>query len=154
MSKPSIGPWIALLTLFLPACSSLLLDRVDFAWPVESVQTVNSMDRIEEGRYALTVNVLPLALAEFADSTALRGSTLHIIRNGAGFYFITGPQFKHVYVFKPGDGALILSEAIPVSATGLGSPAFNQRPPYIELLDGSAPARRLTSTALLEGNGR
>lgn len=141
---------IAALLLVLAGCSSLTIEQVDFAWPVESVETVNSMNRIEARRYALTLDVLPIAVAEFQDSSALLGATLRIIRNREGYYFITGPAFRNVYVFKPGAGSLILHTAIEVSSTGLRSPAFNQRPPVVELLDEQAPPRRLTPDGLVE----
>ena len=138
-------------TLFLPSCSTLTLEQVNFGWPVESVVTVNSMNRAEEGRYALSFPVGPLAFTEFKDSTILVGASLRVIRNAEGLYFVTGPRFKNVYVFSPDAGMLKLSQAIEVSQTGLKDPALNQRPPYIELIDGEAPGRYLTGAALLEG---
>jgi len=138
------------LIVLLPGCASLSLEPAIFAWPVESVLTVNSMNMIEEGRYALAVNVGSLAIAEFSDSTALWGITLRVIRNGQGYYFITGPRFKHVYVFRTGEGSLVGTSRIAVSTTGLTSPAFNQRAPYVELVDGSAPPRLLTNSDLVE----
>jgi hypothetical protein len=136
---------------FFPACSPLTLEPVNFGWPVESVITVNSMNRAEEGRYALSFPAGALAFTEFKDSTILVGASLRVIRNTEGFYFVTGPRFKNVYVFSPDAGTLKLSQAIEVSQTGLNAPALNQRPPYIELLDGNAPARYMTRTGLSEG---
>jgi hypothetical protein len=138
------------LALF-PACSPLTLEQVNFGWPVESAITVNSLNRAEEGRYALSFPAGPLAFMEFKDSTILLGASLRVIRNTGGFYFVTGPRFKNVYVFSPEPGALKLLNTIEVSQTGLNTPALNQRPPYIELLDGNAPARYLTNAALHEG---
>jgi hypothetical protein len=137
--------------VFLPSCSTLTLEHVDFGWPVESVVTVNSMNRADEARYALSFPVAPLAFTEFQDSTILVGASLRVIRNTEGLYFVTGPRFKNVYVFSQDAGVLKLSQAIEVSQTGLKTPALNQRPPYIELIDGDAPARYLTGAALLEG---
>ena len=43
-------------------------------------------------------------------------------------------NFKNVYVFSPAEGALSLTNKITISdSTGIKDPAFNQRPPYIEL---------------------
>ncbi len=137
--------------VFFPACSPLTLEQVNFGWPVESVVTVNSMNRAEEGRYVLSFPAGPIAFTEFKDSTILLGASLRVIRNTEGFYFVTGPRFKNVYVFSPDAGTLKLSQAIEVSQTGLNAPALNQRPPYIELLDGNAPARYLTNAAVHEG---
>ncbi len=142
---------MAALAFGLPACSSLTLEHVNYGWPVESPLTVTAANTVEDVRYALTFPVAGLAMAEFADSTALRGITLRAIRNHEGYYFITGPGFKHVYVFTQGTGTLVQSSAIDVSATGLVSPAFNLRPPYIELIDGGSNSRMLTSSDIVEG---
>ena len=139
------------LALSLPACSSLTLEHVNYGWPVESPLTVSAANTVEDVRYALMFPVGGLAMAEFADSTALRGMTLRVIRNHEGFYFITGPGFKHVYVFTAGTGTLVQSSAIDVSETGLVSPALNLRPPYIELIDGGSNSRMLTSSDIVEG---
>ena len=133
----------------ISSCSSLRLTEVNFGWPVESVQTVGANNAIDEGRYSLTMRVAPLAAEEFHDSSALIGKSLHILRNNDGFYFVTGPQFKTVYVFKPGQGELILESRVQVSPTGLKNPAFNQRAPYVELLDGSGKLL-LTKDEILE----
>ena len=153
MSKRAPLFAVALL-LLLPACSTLTLEHTNFAWPVETVLTVNSMNVIEEGRYAFSVNVAPLAQEEFQDSTALRGKTVRVIRNWLGYYFVTGPHFKNVYVFRSGEGSLEGVNAIPVSESGLNQPALNQRHPYIELVDGTAPPRYLTHSELVQEKAR
>lgn len=142
------------LAALLSACSSVTLENANFAWPVESVLTVNSMNIIEEGRYGFAVNVAPLATAEFGDSTALRGTPVRVIRNAAGYYFMTGPRFKHVYVFSVGNGSFEGAAVIRVSETGLHQPALNQRPPFVELLDGSTPPRYLTNAEFLQERPR
>lgn len=143
-----------LLLVLIPACSTVTLENANFGWPVEAVLTVNSMNMIEEGRYAFVVNVAPLATAEFQDSTALRGKALRIIRNAQGYYFVTGPRFKNVYVFRAGEGSFEGVTSIRVSETGLNQPAFNQRHPFIELLDGSAPPHYLTNSDFLQERPR
>lgn len=135
----------------LPACSSLRIDSVDFGWPVESVLTVTDANMIEEGRYMVTCSVSKLATEEFQDSTALRGAKLRLLRNNEGYYFLTGPRFKNVYVFTPGAGTLALNSRIEVSKMGLKNPALNQRSPYVELLDGDTPVKLLTSDDIVEG---
>jgi hypothetical protein len=150
MSTRCLKLGVFALFVILSGCASLSLEPANYAWPVESVLTVNSMNMVEDGRYALTVNVGPLATTEFQDSTALWGTTLRIIRNTAGYYFITGPRFKHVYVFRSGEGSLDKTAAIEVSKTGLIAPALNQRVPYIELVDGAAPPLYLTNTDLVQ----
>jgi len=144
------GAFAALLTM-VPACSSLRIDNVNFAWPVESVLTVSDANMIEEGRYIVNCSVSKIASEEFQDSTALRGTKVRLLRNSEGYYFLTGPKFKNVYVFTPGAGTLSLDTKIVVSQSGLRSPALNQRSPYVELLDGDAPVKLLTNDDIVEG---
>jgi hypothetical protein len=136
--------------LLMASCSSLKLDLVDFGWPVESVVTVTSANKIEDVRYSVTAWVAGLAQEEFQDSTALHGAKLRLLRSSEGYYFLTGPKFKHVYVFSPGPSSLLLNRAIPVSEVGLRNPALNQRTPYVELLDGDNFHTLLTSDDIVE----
>lgn len=147
----SLIPVIAVIALTFPACSSLTLENVDFGWPVESALTVSASNTVGDVRYAVAFPVAQLAMAEFADSTALRGAILRVIRNHEGYYFVTGPRFKHVYIFAPRASTLVQSAVLEVSATGLNAPAFNLRPPYVELIDGGSNARLLTSSDIVEG---
>jgi hypothetical protein len=139
-----------LVTLTLFSCSSLSLQGVDYAWPVESVLTVDENNVIEDERYSMSFRVTDLAMEESEDSTALKGRTLRVIRNGQGYYFMTGPGFKNVYVFAAGAGELNLKSRIYVSETGLNAPAMNQRTPYIELIDDNTARRLLTSDGIEE----
>jgi hypothetical protein len=136
--------------IVMSSCSSLTLERVDFGWPVESVVTVSSANAFEDVRYSVSAGVAGLAQEEFQDSTALRGAKLRLLRSSEGYYFLTGPKFKHVYVFSPGPSSLVLNKAIAVSETGLRNPALNQRPPYVELLDGDNFRKLLTSDDIVE----
>ncbi len=138
-------------TVVLGACSSLRIENVDYGWPVESVVAVTDNNMIEEGRYVISCRVAQIAEEEFQDSTALRGAKLRLLRSDEGYYFLTGPRFKNVYVFKSGEGELSLKSKIEVSRTGLTNPALNQRSPYVELLDGDTFQRLLSSDDIVEG---
>lgn len=137
--------------LLLPSCASLTLQQVDYAWPVESVVKVNQQNIVEEVRYAISFRVAELATEELGDSTALRGTTLRMLRSIEGYYFVTGSRFKNVYVFSPGPSELTMKTKIEVSKTGLKSPALNQRPPYVELLDGKDFRTLLKNDSIEEG---
>ncbi len=150
--KKSCVVWVVPFGLIaLSGCSSLRIDNVDFGWPVESVVSVSDGNMIEEGRYIVSCSVSKIAEEEFQDSTALRGQKLRLIRSAEGYYFLTGPKFKNVYVFQSGTGELSLESKIEVSKNGLRNPALNQRPPYVELLDGDSFRRLLTSDEIVEG---
>ncbi len=135
----------------LSSCAPLTLEHVDFSWPVESVLSVSNNNTIDEGRYGLALRVGALAGEEFQDSTALRGAKLRMLRSTDGFYFVTGPKFKNVYVFAPGAGELRLDNKISVSQKGMNDPALNQRAPYVELIDGDAHKVLLTRDGIEEG---
>ncbi len=132
------------------SCASLSLQWVDYAWPVESVLKVGEHNTMEDGRYAVSIRVTNLALEEFQDSTALVGASLRLIRNEEGFYFVTGPKFKNVYVFTPGPSELNMKSKIPVAEAGLKSPALNQRRPYVEVVDGRAWKKLLTNDTIVD----
>jgi hypothetical protein len=145
-----LGVILVGLTFLLPACASLTLEQVDYAWPVESVLTVQENNTVSEGRHALTFNVAPLAQKEFQDPNALKGKQIRILRNTEGYYFITAPEFKHVYVMAPHAGELTLHSRLEVSQQGLRKPALNQRMPYVELLDGTSVRLLLTGDDILQ----
>jgi hypothetical protein len=124
------------LILIGTACTMLTLQPADFSWPVESVIKVDDQGNVTEDRYSTDFSTVGLFYEEFQDSMAYKGKDIHLIRNNGGDYFITGKEFKNVYVLKASEGTLVLEEKIFISEFGLKDPAFNQRSPYIELLDG------------------
>jgi hypothetical protein len=137
--------------VFLVAgCSPLMLKPADFSWPIESELKVNSNGMVQEDRYSISFSVKPLFYEETKDSTNISNRTIRLIRDESGFYFITAPHFKNVYVFSQNDGGLSLEKAIPVSVDGLSSPAFNQRAPDIELLNGKDKPIMLTKDGIKE----
>jgi hypothetical protein len=126
----------AFLTLITTACSMLTLQPADFSWPVESALKVDDQGNVTEERYSTDFNTIGLFYEEFQDSMSYKGKEIRLIRNNWGDYFITGKKFKNVYVFKASEGTLVLEKKIFISEFGLEEPAFNQRTPYIEFLDG------------------
>ncbi len=116
------------------SCSSLILKPADFAWPVESVQQVNDSGMVVIPRYSFSFNAKPLFTHELKDSLAYRGKEVRVIRGSQGCYFMIANGFKNVYVFNAGNGGLKLEKKIEISdTTGIQNPAFNQRPPYVQL---------------------
>ena len=127
---------IMIIPFTLIGCSTLQLKPADFAWPVESVIHVDNNGKAFDDRYSLTFNAKPLFLEEAGDSLAFVNKDLRVIRDTLGYYYITGNNFKNVYVFTMAEGAFNLDEKIQISETGITDPVFNQRPPYIELVVG------------------
>lgn len=124
------------LIILTTACTMLTLQPADFSWPLESALKVDDNGNVTEDRYSTGFNIIGLFFEEFQDSMSYKGKEIRLIRNNWGDYFITGKQFKNVYMFQASEGTLVLEKKIFISEFGLKEPAFNQRSPYIELLDG------------------
>ena len=121
---------------FVAGCSGVKLAPAEFGWPIESILKVDINGFVKEDRHSLSFNTKPMFLKETEDSTAFSGKSIHLIRNTEGFYFITAEGFKNVYVFSMDQSALVQHKIIQISETAvLKNPAFNQRIPFIELLD-------------------
>ena len=126
-----------LLFIITAACSVLTLQPANFSWPLESVLPVDDNGNISEDRYSLEVNTIGMFFEEFQDSLSYKSKEVRMIRDNQGFYFLTSTNFKNVYVFKADEGKLVQENKIFISEFGLQTPAFNQRDPYIELVDGT-----------------
>ena len=127
-----------LLSLLIAGCTSLVLKDADFSWPIENVLKVNDNGIVTEDRYTFSINVKPLFQEELADSNLAAGKEIRIIRGKEGYYYITASGFKNVYLFLPVKGGMKLENRIVISEKeAITSPAFNQKSPNIELLDGS-----------------
>jgi hypothetical protein len=137
--------------VIVSGCSSLTLSPVQYQWPVESVLTVDAKGMVDEARYNMTFNVKPLLFDETADSVHVSGIELRIIRDASGYYYMTAPKFKNVYVFGSDEGKLKLERKIMISEAGIASPAFNQRPPYIQLLNGKEKPLLLSKGGIQQG---
>jgi hypothetical protein len=137
------------LAVSLSACG-LTIEGVHYAWPVESVLNVGADNLVEDGDHGLRFSVARIAEEEFKDTTALRGKQIRLLQSDDGYYFIAAKGFKNVYVMKPRGGELGLKTRIEVSPIGLQDPALNQRPPYVELVDGKSIVN-LTSDGIVEG---
>jgi hypothetical protein len=153
--KFSPGILIVPIIVVLTGCGGLALRPAEFAWPFESVFKVDSKgiakEQEEPARYFIKFNAKPLLFEETGDSVHVADRTFRVIRDGDGYYYITGKDFKNVYVFGSAEGALTLQNKIPVSEKGLESPAFNQRPPYIQLLNGKEAPKMLNKDGIKEG---
>lgn len=129
---------ISLTLLTSYGCSSLILSPSDFSWPIENVLKVDEKGFVSEDRYTFTINVKKLFFEEFRDSTNYSGKEIRIIRDKSGYYYITGKDFKNVYLFLPIENGMKLEKKITISETeSLTAPVLNQKSPNIELIDGT-----------------
>ena len=150
----STGILLILLAITAAGCAPLMLKPADFAWPIENELKSDSNGMVRENRYSLSFNIKPLMYAELQDSTNVDGKQISIIRGTMGYYYITAPKFKNVYVFAQGNGGLVLKKKILVSEKGLSSPGFNQRYPYIELLNGNQKPIYLNIDGIHNGSAK
>lgn len=124
--------------ILLSGCAALILSPADFSWPIENAIKVDERGFIKEDRYTFSINIKPIFYEEFKDSNLALGKEIRIIRNYTGYYFITATNFKNVYVLMPVEGGMKLINKITISEKEpLNSPAFNQKSPNIELIDGT-----------------
>jgi hypothetical protein len=141
----------SILSMIAFGCSSLTLSPVDYKWAIQSVLPVDSKGDVEEKRTFIAFNVKPLLFEETKDSVHVSGIELSIIRDMDGYYFMTAPKFKNVYVFASDEGKLKLEKKILISETGIASPIFEQRPPYIKLSNGKEKPILLSKSGIQQG---
>ena len=134
-------------------CSSVTLQPADFSWPVESILKADANGMVNENRFAVAFSINELMKKEFKDNEQATGAgaTVRVIRDREGFYYVTAPKFKNVYVFKPGEGELKLHRKIEIGETEMADPKFNQRATYIELLNNSTSSH-LDKDGIQEGD--
>lgn len=152
--KTPLNIFLCILAVQMTGCSTLVLRPVDFSWPIEVALQPDGKGNVREARYQVSFNVKALLFEEFQDSTAVTKHTLHVLRDHAGYYFVTAKGFKNVYVLGHGDGTLVLHKKILVSEKGLDAPALNQRAPYVSLINekrGSEAPILLTKDGIAEG---
>ncbi len=121
----------ALLFTAVGCGSSMVIQDVDYSQPIESVLTPDADQVIHDQRFAIKFSIAKVLEQEGIQSA----DEVRLIRNRAGYYFLTAKGFNNVYVFKPGEHELKKKEIIEISSEGIGDPAFNQRDRYIELVD-------------------
>lgn len=136
--------------IIITSCSTLTLTPAEFGWPIEGVLKVDNKGSVKEDRGAILFDTKALFLEEMQDSLGYAGKTLRVIRNHEGFYFMTAVDFKNVYVFGVDKNSFVLENKIEINETGLKNPAFNQRKPFVELID-DGKTYKLTSEGIDEG---
>jgi len=130
------GVWLVTLCAVLVGCMRLTIEPVDYSWGIESVLSVAGDGAVKGPPKTLSFNAGELYLMELGGVPQQGKRIVRVIRSRQGYYFVTAPSFKHVYVFSPGVERLTLMRKILVDADGMKHPAFNQRDPYIQLING------------------
>lgn len=121
---------------FLAGCKqSMVLSRVDYSQSIETVLTPNKQGVVKDMQHGLTFNILPLQYAETQDTTSVTTREIRYIRGQEGYYYITAPNYRHVYVMAPEQNRLKLKKKLKVSDSGIAQPALNQRTSYVQLVN-------------------
>ena len=132
MRKAVIVCFLAILAL--PGCASVTLKPVDFSWSFESVLTADSAGYVKAEPRTIAFDANELFRAETGGKSVAAGNTVRIIRDYHGFYFVTSPGFKHVYIFNGANGKMTLKKKVLIAEQGMEKPFFNLREQGIELV--------------------
>jgi len=140
--------FLLIIISLITGCSGIILEPADFSWPIESVMETNDKGFIQDSRYSFSVNVKPLFFAERNDSSSFKKESVRVIRGTKGYYYMIASGFKNVYLFNVDNGQMLVKDVIFVSEFGVDLPAFNQRNPYVELLEGESTLLFLNSDGI------
>ncbi|MCF8240115.1 MAG: hypothetical protein K9J16_01920 [Melioribacteraceae bacterium] len=137
-----------LLGIIAAACSTFRMEPADYSWPVESVLIVDEEGVITDTRYSFDVNVSAMFQQEEIPLPEISGREVRVIRDQKGYYFMTSQGLRNVYVFLAEEGGMNLVSKILVNSEGVNGPAFNQRSPYIEFIQGDNQSTFLTKDGI------
>ncbi|HEY6000468.1 MAG TPA: hypothetical protein VI078_14360 [bacterium] len=119
-------------SLALAGCA-LTLKPVDYSWSYESVLTAGADGVVKGEPKTIAFDARKIFEEETGQPGAIEGRTIRIIRNAEGYYFVTSPGFKNVYVFVGREAKLKLENKILIDEKGMEKPFFNRRERGIEL---------------------
>lgn len=119
-------------SLALSGCA-LMLKPVDYSWSFESVLNAGADGFVKGEPRTVAFNATELFREETGQAGPIEGKTVRIIRDAAGYYFVTSPGFKNVYIFWGKEKGLKLSNKVLIDEKGMEKPFFNRRERGIEL---------------------
>lgn len=114
---------------------SMVINEVDYSQSIESVLTPGEDGMVEDIQHGIRFNIMPLQYEETGDTSSVTTEEVRFIRGHEGYYYITAPNYKHIYVMEPEEGVLTLKSQLAVTENGLAEPALNQRASYIQLIN-------------------
>ncbi len=127
---------VALIFVVTACGSSVKVTNVNFAQPVETVMTANSNGDVSDARSGLSFNIREVLDNEGISRSDFGGTSVRVIKNHNGYYFVTARGFRNVYVMEVRENELRAKEVIRISSERLTNPVLNQRDPNIQLVDG------------------
>jgi hypothetical protein len=124
--------------VLLTGCKqSMVISKVDYSQSIESVLQPDDDGTVTDPQHGITFNIKPIQYAETQDTSSVTTNQVRYIRGQEGYYYITAPDYKNIYVMAPDKGKLVLKETLKVTDEGIAKPAFNQRMTHIQLLNRS-----------------
>jgi hypothetical protein len=132
--KRAVMFWLVA-SLALPGCA-LTIKPVDFSWSYESVMTADANGNYRAEPKTIAFNGAEVFKAESGKKDAVADRPVRVIRDAAGYYYVTAAGFKSVYVFKGAEGKLTLKKKVLIDPNGMEKPFFNRREEGIELAAG------------------
>lgn len=114
---------------------SMVINKVDYSQPVESVLTPNENGIVEDVQQGISFSIMPIQYQETQDTSSVTTKEVRFIRGHEGYYYITAPDYENVYIMEPEAGKLKLKNSFVATEEGLAKPAFNQRSTYIQLVN-------------------
>lgn len=132
--------FILSVVLVATACKPAFeVTNVDYSQQLETVLQPGADGMVEDTRHGIRFNILPFQYKEFKDSSSVQVEQVRLIRNAAGYYFITANNFKNVYVMEPEENKLVQKKTIEITGDSFSNPAFNLRSPYVQLVFEDSP---------------
>lgn len=123
-------------SVLLTGCKqSMVISNVDYSQSIESVLQPAKDGTVEDPKHGIVFNIKPIQYAETQDTSSVTTKQLRYIRGQEGYYYLTAPNYKNVYVMAPEKGKLVLKESLKVANKGISKPAFNQRMTHIQLIN-------------------
>ena len=114
-------------------CASVRLKPADFSWSFESVLTTDADGYAKGEPKTIAFNAGELFRAETKAAGTPVGKTGRVIRDAAGYYYLTSEGFRHVYIFAGDAGELKLKKKVLIDENGMDKPFFNRRERGIEV---------------------
>lgn len=124
--------------VLLTGCKqSMVISQVDYSQSIESVLQPDEDGTVEDPKHGITFNIKPIQYAETQDTSSVTTKQVRYIRGNEGYYYITAPDYKNVYVMAPEKEKLVLKETLKIADETIAKPAFNQRRTHIQLVNRS-----------------
>jgi|SRR5690606_10526511 len=147
--KVRLGLFAVILIFAGSSCKSVLeITPVDYSVMLETVLKPDENGFVVDRGYGVQFNVKPVHFLETGDSTQVHPE-FRFIRDSSGFYYLTSAGYRNVYILKPDDAKLKLHKQVLITEAGLSRPAFNQRNPVIQLIDGESMTYVLNKDGLV-----